>query len=83
MISNEIDEKKTKYFVIAIILLIVLTIMDFATATASHDNDMIKKATSKAIKRALLCLVIFLLPTLIEFVLKYINERAVGLCGIK
>ncbi len=68
---------------VAIILLIVLTIMDYASAVASHDNDMIKKATSKAILRAILCIVIFLLPTLIEFVLKYLNERAVGLCGIK
>ncbi len=68
---------------VAIILLIVLSILDFVTATAAQNEDEMKKATSKVIRRALLCVLIFLLPTLIGFILKYIADRAVDLCGIK
>lgn len=64
----------------AIILLIVLSMMDFLGAVSSQDNDEMKKATSKAIKRLIMCVVIFLLPSLLQFILKYINDRAVDLC---
>lgn len=65
---------------IAIILLIVLTIMDFASAVASQDNDILKKATTKAIKRAILCVIIFLLPTLIDFILQFIHDSSISDC---
>ena len=65
---------------VAIIILIVLTIMDFVGAVASHDNDILKKAVGKAIKRMILCVIIFLLPTLIEFILEIINEKELELC---
>lgn len=67
---------------VAIILLIILTIMDFLGAVASQDDNAIKKAAGKAIKRLILCIVIFVLPTLIEFILRIIHDKAVGLCGI-
>lgn len=62
--SNEIDEKKTKYFVIAIILLIVLSIMlvihfnnkslvsgeeDIETTTTTTTTTTTKKTTTKRI----------------------------------
>ncbi len=72
--------KVAKY--IAIILLIVLTIMDFIGAVASQDNDKLKKVVNRAIIRAIMCIVIFILPTLIEFILKYLNDRAVDLCSL-
>ena len=65
---------------IAIIILIVLTIMDFVGAVASHDNDILKKAVGKATKRMILCVIIFLLPTLIEFILQIIAEKEIELC---
>jgi len=65
---------------IAIIILIVLTVMDFVGAVASQDNDIIKKATSKAITRAIMCVGIFLLPTIIEFVLQFIHNTSITDC---
>ncbi len=67
---------------VAIILLIVMSMFDFITAVTAHDNDAIQKATSKTIKRLIYCVVIFFLPLLIRFVLEYLNDRAIDLCGI-
>jgi len=66
-----------------IVLLIVLTILDFIGAISSHDESMLNKAMNKAIRRAILCVVIFLIPTLLEFVLSYMNNQAISTCGIK
>lgn len=57
----------------AIILLFILTIIDFAKATASKDNDAIKKAIITAIKRLIIAIVIFILPILIEFLFKLLG----------
>ena len=65
---------------IAIILLIVLSTMDFVTAVAAQDDDSIKKAFNKAIKRLILCVVIFVLPTLIEFILQFIHTKSIEIC---
>lgn len=67
---------------VAIILLIVLSIMDFVGAVAAQDDDAIKKATNKTIKRLIFCVIIFVLPTLIEFVLQFIHDSAIDTCGI-
>ncbi len=67
---------------VAIILLIVMSMLDFVTAVASSDNDAIKKATNKTIKRAILCVIILILPFLIEVILKYASDRAIDLCGV-
>lgn len=61
---------------VAIILLIVMTIMDFVSAIASQDADILKKATNKAMKRAIICVAIFVLPTLIRFILNFVHEKA-------
>lgn len=65
---------------VAIILLIVLTILDFVSAVASQDNDVLKKSSSKAIKRFVLCVIIFLLPTLIDFILQFIHNSSISDC---
>jgi len=65
---------------IAIGLVLVFTIMDFVGAVTSSDDDSLKKATSKLITRLILCVLIFLLPMLIKFILKYLNNRAIDLC---
>lgn len=69
---------------IAIILLIVLSVIDFISAIASQDNDIINKTVKKTITRVILCAVIFILPFLINFALKILNDyqENVGLCGI-
>lgn len=65
---------------VAIIILVLMSVLDFVSATAASDNDALKKATNKLIKRAILCVIIFVLPTIIAFVLTYLNDRAVDMC---
>lgn len=64
----------------AIIILIIFTILDFVTAVAAHDDDAIKKAVNKTMKRAFLCVILLLLPTLIEFVLQFIHNIQIHDC---
>ena len=65
---------------VAIILLIVLTIMDFVNAVASQDNDILKKSFNKAVTRMILCIILFLIPTILDFVLEFIDQSAVSSC---
>ena len=63
------------------IILIVLTMVDFLKAVSSGDKDIVKVATSKLVKRAIIALVIFLIPTLLQLVLGLVTSY--GTCGIK
>ncbi len=67
---------------VAIILLIALSVMEFVTATASSDQEAITKATKKTIRRFVLCVVIFALPTLLNFSLNFLYDRKMEVCGI-
>lgn len=67
---------------IAIVLLLVLTTVDFAKASASSDNDALKKALKKAVKRLIICVIIFFLPTFINFVLRLFGLVDGATCGI-
>ena len=67
---------------IAIILLFVLTIVDFTKAVSSNKDDF-KKATQKAIKRFIIAAIIFLLPIIIKFILTILGVYSAGTCGIK
>ncbi len=67
---------------IAIILLVVLSMIEFIGATISQDKDAIMKAVKKTGLRLILCVVLFLLPTILEFILKYVSDKAMSLCGI-
>lgn len=58
---------------IAIILLVVMSMKDFAFAVVSKDEEAIKKATSICIKRFIYCIVIFLLPIIVEQVMGWAN----------
>ena len=57
------------------ILLIVLVTIDFSSAVISQDQDSIKKATSKAIKRGIAALAFFFVPlfvnVMLDWLLKY------------
>ncbi len=68
---------------IAIILLFVLTVMEYAKAVASSNQDAIKKATMNTVKRIILAAVIFMLPMLIEFLFKVLGIYSSTTCGIK
>ena len=54
------------------ILLIVLVTIDFSSAVISQDQDSIKKATSKAIKRGIAALAFFLIPLLVNVMLDWL-----------
>lgn len=66
------DFLMTLYYFLAIaglVLTIVLGIMDFVKAAASHEGDANKKAGSKFVKRIIAAALLLLLPTLINFTL--------------
>ena len=63
------------------IILIILTSVDFLKGIASSDKEIIKVATSKLTKRAIIALMIFLIPTILNFVLGMVTSY--GTCGVK
>lgn len=67
---------------IAIIAFVVLTIVEFFKATTSGDQDALKKALQKTIKRLIIAVIIFFLPILINFVLELLGIISNPTCGI-
>ena len=68
---------------IAIIILIVFTITAYLKAILSKDDDELNKATRRFIKRFIIAIIIFFLPTLIIVLLEwggFISDST--LCGI-
>ena len=68
---------------VALVLLVVLSVMDFTGAIAKQDKDAMAKVLKKLMMRFILCIIIFLLPYFISLLLKYLVERQTDLCGIK
>ena len=58
---------------IAPVLVIILSMIDFIKALASQDNDAMKKAQQKFVKRLISAVVLFLLPLIIDYVLRLFN----------
>ena len=67
---------------LAIILLFVLSIVEYFKALTSGDQDAMKKATQKTIKRVIMAVIIFIAPILIEFILSVLGIVGYGTCGI-
>ncbi len=67
---------------IAIIILILYSMKDFAFAIISKDEESIKKATGVCVKRLIYCIIIFLLPVLIEIVMEWANIVSDPSCGL-
>lgn len=65
---------------VALIILVIASIMDFVSAVSSQDKDSLNKAVNKTIQRTIICIIIFLLPSIIQFVLTLLNDRAVNIC---
>lgn len=68
---------------IGIVILIVFTIMDFVGAVLAHDDNKIKESMRKGILRLVCCVVIFILPTLIKFILTFLDIYGPSTCGIE
>ena len=59
-----------------IILCIGLSIYDFVKALLNNDKDSLSKITKKVFIRLILVAVLFMLPTLVNFVISIIDENA-------
>ena len=62
------------------ILCLVLSTMDFIKAAASQDKEALKKAAQMALKRLGLAILLFFIPTLINFLFPLLGWN--GTCGI-
>lgn len=70
------DLVKTGYFIIeivALVILIVFTVLDYAKVILSGEQDEMKKTNKRLKTRLIIMIVILLLPALINFVLGVFN----------
>lgn len=72
-LKNIIDIVLNVVRVVAPILLIILTAVDFGQIVISNDKDAMPKAISKAIKRTIAALVIFFIPFLVDLIIDWLN----------
>lgn len=62
------------------ILCLVFSVVDFVKAAASQDKDALAKAGKNTGKRVVYALILFFIPTLIDFLFPLLGW--VGTCGI-
>lgn len=62
------------------ILCLVFSVIDFVKAAASQDKDALVKAGKTTGKRVMYAIILFFIPTLINFVFELLGW--VGTCGI-
>ena len=68
------------------ILLIGLIVYDLATAIFAGSDDKINKAKGRAVKRIIIAVIIFFIPTLINFVFDLVNNvwsTKFEICGLE
>lgn len=58
------------------LLLIIFGIMDLGKAVIASKDDEIKKATTSLVKRAIAAVVIFLIPTIVTFIMGIVSDFA-------
>ncbi len=66
---------------LAPVLVLVFSTMDFVKAAASQDKEALKKAAKTALKRALLAILLFVVPTLLNYFFNLLGFS--GTCGIE
>lgn len=57
--------------IISPIILLVMGGVDFMGAVAASDEKAMKKATSTFIKRLIICIIILILPVIVNFVISW------------
>ena len=67
----------------AIVLLFVMSGIEFGKAVFSNNQDAMKKAINNSVKRLIIAVIIFFLPILIEFLLKVVGVYSPDNCVIK
>ena len=65
----------------AVALLLVLGSMDFAGAIMSSKEDAMKSAGNKFVKRLMACMIVFLVPVLVNLIL-YVANKSESFCGL-
>lgn len=65
---------------IAIVALLVLVVTDFLNALTQNDKDAIKKASNKALKRFIYCVLLFFVPIIVKILLTWFGWYSN--CGI-
>ena len=65
------------------ILLILLGSIDFGKAVLSDDQQELKKATSKFIKRCIIAVAIFFIPTIIMYLISFVDKIADVSCDVR
>lgn len=63
-------------------ILIIMTMIDFTKAIGSSEKEDLNKAFQKFVKRAIVAMAIFLVPTLIDFLMD-VTGVSDGVCGLK
>ncbi len=66
---------------LAPVLVLVFSTMDFVKAAASQDKEALKKASKTALKRFLLAVALFVVPTLLNYFFELLGFS--GTCDIK
>lgn len=72
-LNSLIKEIFTFLQIAGVILVIVLGMLDFLKAVSLGEQDTIKKAFSKTVKRILIVIILFLLPVLIDWILGFFD----------
>jgi hypothetical protein len=76
LFSGVADIIKYAYFILeitAIIIIIISTVLDYSKIFLSDEQDAIKKANQKLIKRIIVLIVLLLLPALVNLFLRLFN----------
>ena len=60
--------------IIVIVLMIVLGMLDFGKAALAGKEDEMKKSQKTFVRRLIICVVIFLIPTFIDIIMKLANQ---------
>ena len=68
--------------IVAPLLVLGLTIFEFAKAVISQDQDALKKAGNLFVKRLIIMIVLFFLPTIINLLLELLDNSN-GTCNVK
>jgi hypothetical protein len=72
---NMLTEILDYFRILAPVALLLFIAVDMGTAVISQDNAAIKKSATKSVKRGIACFLLYLVPTIVRFVL--------GMDGIK
>ena len=80
---NDISTVLTWIRIAVPILLILLGSVDFAKAVLSDDQQELKKCSSRFIKRCIIAVAIFFVPSIIMYLLSFIDKIADVSCDIR